>query len=53
MVKAIFFDVDGTLLSHSINDIPASTLKALDALHGRYDGDFNVGVVEFLASKSW
>ena len=33
MVKAIFFDVDGTLLSHSINDIPASTLKALDALH--------------------
>ena len=33
MVKAIFFDVDGTLLSHSINDIPPSTLKALDALH--------------------
>ena len=33
MVKAIFFDVDGTLLSHSINAIPPSTLKALDALH--------------------
>ena len=43
MIKTIFFDVDGTLLSHTINDIPASTLKTLDALHEK-------GILLFLAS---
>ena len=33
MIKAIFFDVDGTLVSHSISDIPHSTKKALEKLH--------------------
>ena len=32
-IKAIFFDVDGTLLSHSISDVPASARKALRLLH--------------------
>ena len=31
-IKAIFFDVDGTLLSHSRGDVPESTRRALDAL---------------------
>lgn len=32
MIKAIFFDVDGTLVSHSISNIPQSTRKALAQL---------------------
>ena len=28
-IKAIFFDVDGTLLSHSLNDVPQSAREAL------------------------
>ena len=43
MIKAIFFDIDGTLLSHAINDIPTSTLRALDALREK-------GILLFLAS---
>ena len=31
-IKAIFFDVDGTLLSHQLNDVPKSTRKALSDL---------------------
>jgi len=34
-IKAVFFDIDGTLLSHKINDIPDSTLKALDLLKAK------------------
>ena len=34
-IKAIFFDVDGTLLSHSQNDVPDSTRRALEALRAR------------------
>ncbi len=32
MIKAIFFDVDGTLLSHESKQVPFSTRKALDLL---------------------
>lgn len=43
MIKAVFFDVDGTLISHRIHDMPASTLKALRAMRER-------GVQLFLAT---
>lgn len=43
MIKAAFFDVDGTLISHRIADIPASALQALYALRRR-------GVLVFLAT---
>lgn len=32
MVKAVFFDVDGTLIDHTTGRVPESTLKALEAL---------------------
>lgn len=32
MIKAIFFDVDGTLVSHTTNSVSESTRAALDAL---------------------
>lgn len=32
MIKAAFFDVDGTLLSHKTKQVPPSTLKAMEAL---------------------
>ena len=32
MVKVIFFDVDGTLISHSQNAVPESTRTALNQL---------------------
>lgn len=32
MIKAIFFDVDGTLLSFDTHEVPASTRKALEQL---------------------
>lgn len=32
MIKAIFFDIDGTLLSHSKKQVPLSTRKALEEL---------------------
>lgn len=31
-MKVIFFDVDGTILSHATNSIPSSTIQALDLL---------------------
>lgn len=43
MVKAIFFDVDGTLLSHSTHAIPDSAFRALDALREK-------GILTFLAT---
>lgn len=43
MVKAIFFDVDGTLLSHQTHSVPASTVRALKALREK-------GVLTFLAT---
>lgn len=35
MVQAVFFDVDGTLLSHTQHLVPASTRRALDQLRGK------------------
>lgn len=34
-IKAIFFDVDGTLFSHQLNDVPASTERSLQKLRAR------------------
>ena len=43
MVKAIFFDVDGTLLSHETHRVPDSTVRALEALRDK-------GILTFLAT---
>ena len=43
MIKAIFFDIDGTLLSFQTHAVPDSTTKALAALHRR-------GVRTFIAT---
>ena len=43
MIKAIFFDVDGTLLSHKTNAVPASALRALEALRQK-------GILTFMAT---
>ncbi len=43
MIKAVFFDLDGTLLSHTSGRIPESTIKALEALGEK-------GVKRFLAT---
>ena len=32
MIKAVFFDIDGTLLSHSMNGVSGKTMQALNAL---------------------
>ena len=34
-IRAIFFDVDGTLLSHKSNEVPAGTRRALARLRAR------------------
>ncbi len=43
MIKAAFFDVDGTLYSHESKSVPKSTMKALEALR-------NNGIKTFLAT---
>ena len=43
MIQAIFFDIDGTLLSHKTNCVPASALGALDALREK-------GILTFIAT---
>lgn len=43
MLKAVFFDIDGTLLSHRTNSIPASALRALEALREK-------GILTFIAT---
>ncbi len=43
MIKAAFFDVDGTIYSHKSKGIPQSTLKAMDLLKQR-------GIKTFLAT---
>ncbi len=43
MIKAIFFDVDGTLISHKTSSIPVSTIKALEMLKEK-------GILIFLAT---
>ena len=43
MIKAIFFDIDGTLFSHRLWQVPSSAAKALHILKGR-------GIRLFIAS---
>ena len=43
MLKAAFFDIDGTLLSHKTNTVPPSTLRALEALREK-------GILTFIAT---
>ena len=43
MIKAVFFDVDGTLLSHKTNSVPDSARRALQALREK-------GILTFLAT---
>ena len=32
MIKAVFFDIDGTLLSHTLKDVPESTRRSIQKL---------------------
>ena len=43
MIKAIFFDIDGTLLSHTTYSVPESTKKALRLLKEK-------GILTFIAT---
>lgn len=43
MIKAIFFDMDGTLLSHSLGDVPPSARRCLTRLRQR-------GILCFMAT---
>lgn len=43
MLKAVFFDIDGTLLSHKTNSVPASTVRALEKLREK-------GILTFIAT---
>ena len=43
MLKAVFFDVDGTLLSHQTNSVPTSAVRALEARREK-------GVLTFIAT---
>lgn len=43
MLKAAFFDIDGTLLSHKTNTVPPSAVEALEALRKK-------GVLTFIAT---
>ena len=33
MIKAVFFDIDGTLVSFNTHKVPESTMKAFELLH--------------------
>ena len=43
MIKAVFFDIDGTLLSHKTNSVPASAVRALETLREK-------GILTFIAT---
>lgn len=43
MIKAVFFDIDGTLLSFATHSVPRSTWRAIEALHRK-------GIRTFIAS---
>lgn len=43
MIKAVFFDIDGTLLSHKTNSVPASAVRALEKLREK-------GILTFIAT---
>ena len=34
-IKAVFFDIDGTLLSHKLKDVPASARRAIETLRAK------------------
>ena len=44
MTKALFFDIDGTLVSFETHRIPPSTIEALEAAHAK-------GLKIFIATK--
>ena len=46
MIKAIFLDVDGTLISFKTHKVPVSALEALRRAHAR-------GVRLFIATGIW
>ena len=35
MIKALFFDIDGTLVSFQTHEIPESTIRAIRAAHAK------------------
>jgi Cof subfamily protein (haloacid dehalogenase superfamily) len=43
MIKAVFFDIDGTLLSHKTNSVPDSARRSLQALREK-------GILTFIAT---
>lgn len=43
MIKAAFFDIDGTLVSFKTHEVPASTVRALDQLRSQ-------GILTFIAT---
>lgn len=43
MIRAVFFDIDGTLLSHKTNSVPASAVRSLAALREK-------GILTFIAT---
>ena len=43
MIKAVFFDIDGTLLSHKTNSVPASAVQTLEMLREK-------GILTFIAT---
>ena len=42
MTKALFFDIDGTLVSFETHRIPPSTIEALEAAHAKEIGRAHV-----------
>ena len=45
MIKAVFFDIDGTLVSFKTHKLPDSTVRALDLLREK-------GIKVFIATAS-
>lgn len=43
MIRAVFFDIDGTLLSHKTNSVPTSAVRALEELRKK-------GILTFIAT---
>lgn len=43
MIKAVFFDIDGTLVSFKTHKLPDSTVRALDLLREKGIKVFKIG----------